>query len=92
MSAFTQEHAEEIAKKLNMEIKAGRQHEQAIFYHRGREIVRFGIRRASKQVPHDYIPRQLHMTRKECNELYGCTKTLEHFIENLRTKGLLPSE
>jgi len=92
MKTFTQDHAKNIAAKLKMDIVSGREHDLAIFRHSGKEIVRFGIRRGSHELPHPYIPRQLHMTNKECRELHDCSRSREQFIENLRSKQLLPEE
>jgi hypothetical protein len=92
MKTFTQEHARNIAAKLRMDVVSGRNHDQAIFKHGGKEIVRFGIRRGSGELGHQYIPKQLHMTNKECRELHDCTRTLEHFVESLRAKKLIPEE
>jgi hypothetical protein len=92
MKFFTQEHARFIAKKLQMDITPGRDHDLATFRHSGKDIVRFGIRRGSKELPHSYIPSQLHLTAKECRELHGCKITPEQFIEGLKAKKLIPED
>ena len=53
---FTQTDARAIAQKLGAEIVPGRKHDLAIFRYEGQWIGQFGIRRASKEVGHDYIP------------------------------------
>ncbi len=92
MRNFTQDHATNIAKKLGMQLEPGRKHTRAIFHHEGKEIVSYGIRRASKEVPHNYIPKQLHMTPRDCMQLHDCTKTVDDFVGSLRSKGFLPNE
>jgi len=86
---FTQKHAATIASKLKCRIVEGRRHAIAMLYEAGRLIASFGIRRGSREEPHDYIPKQLHLTQKQCRELCDCTRNRENIIEILRTKGLL---
>lgn len=89
MRGFTQRHASQIAGKLGMKINPGRGHDIATFSYGGKVILTFGIRRASKQVSHDYVPKQLSMSPRRCWEFHDCTLTKEGLIETLRQKGLL---
>lgn len=84
---LTQDDARQIATKLNADIQPGRQHDLAVFRYNGKSIARFGIRRASKEVSHDYIPNQLFITAKQCRELRDCPLTLENYVKLLQGKG-----
>lgn len=86
---FTQDDAREIAKKLKAAIEPGRRHDIAIFRYEGQRIAQFGIRRGSKEQGHDYIPRQLHLTRKQCLNLRACPLSLDDYVTILRTKNLI---
>ncbi len=87
---FTQIDAREIAKKLKAEIKPGRKHDLVVFRHRGIRIGQFGISRSSKEQSHDYIPRQLYISTKQCRDSRVCSLTLEGYLAILAQKQLLP--
>ena len=90
--AFSQRDARSIAQKLNAEIKDGRKHPQVVVRYNGRFIGQFGIRHASKEKGHDYIPRQLHLSWQQARELVQCTIDRDKYFSILREKGvLLPS-
>ena len=84
---LTQADAREIARKLGAEIQPGRQHDQAVFRHKGKYITRFGIRRASRDVGHDYIPKQLYL--KQCRDFLVCTMSVEDYVGILARKSLI---
>lgn len=86
---FTQKHAATIASKLKCRIVEGRKHTIATLYEAGRMVGSFGIRRGSREEPHDYIPKQIHLTQQQCRQLYDCTLSRENVIELLRGKNLL---
>lgn len=52
-------------------------------------IASFGIRRGSKEEGHDYIPRDLHLQRKECWDLHDCALTKEGYLQLMRERGFL---
>jgi len=87
---LTQEDARAIARKLKAVIESGRNHDLAIFRYEGQRIAQFGIRRGSKEKGHDYIPRQLHLTQKQCGELRACPLSFDDYVTILRTKKLIP--
>ncbi len=87
---FGQDDAREIAKKLKAEIVQGRRHDLAVFRYKGKQVAQFGISRGSKDQSHDYIPRQLYITYKQCRDLRDCPLTLEGYTEILANKQLLP--
>ena len=63
---LNQTDARQIAKKLKAEIKPGRKHDLVVFRYDAVRLGQFGISRSSKQQSHDYIPRQLYITAKQC--------------------------
>lgn len=87
---LTQADARKIAKKLNAEIQPGRKHDLVVFRIGGVRLGQFGISRGSKQQSHDYIPRQLYLTAKQCREFLDCSLSLDGYFEILAGKGLLP--
>jgi len=87
---LNQTDASQIAKKLKAEIKPGRKHDLVVFRHGGVRLGQFGISRSSKQQSHDYIPRQLYITAKQCREFLDCSLSLDAYLEILAWKGLLP--
>jgi hypothetical protein len=86
---FTQEDARAIARKIDAVIEPGRRHDIAVFRHEGKRIAQFGIRRGSKEQGHDYIPRQLHLTQKQCLDLCACPLSLGDYVALLRAKNLI---
>ena len=66
-----------------------RQYSPFIFRYEGQRIAQFGIRRGSKEQGHDYIPLQLHLTRKQCLDLRACPLSLDDYVRILRTKNLI---
>ena len=87
---LTQADARKIAKKLKAEIQPGRKHDLVVFRYGGVRVGQFGISRSSKQQSHDYIPRQLYITMKQCREFLDCALTLDGHFEILAGKQLLP--
>lgn len=85
---LTQDDARRIADKLEAEIQPRRRHDLAVFRYKGKVVAQFGIRRASKAVGHDYIPKELHVSAKQCRELRDCPLTVEGYVEMLVSKGL----
>ena len=63
MAMFNQDDAWAIAEKLEAKIESGRAHELAVFRYQGKRIADFGIRRASREKGHDYIPKELWFFR-----------------------------
>jgi hypothetical protein len=86
---FTQQHAEAIAKKLKCHMREGRAHRHADVFENGRLIATFGIRRASKEVGHGHLPKDLHLTQKQCRDLHDCTFSREGYIELLHARRLV---
>ena len=84
---FTQKHAKAIAKKLDCVLLERAKHVFAELHVGDKLIVSFGIRRASRDVSHSFIPQQLHLKQKECWELHDCTLSKEQYLEILREKG-----
>lgn len=78
--------AQTIARKLQAELKnKSRRHQIAVIRVNGKEVGRFGIRRGSGDLPHDYIPSQIHVTNQQANNIVACTI----WRENQRTLSRL---
>ncbi len=90
--AFTQREARAIAAKLNAEIKTRRRHDQAVIRYGGLIIATYGIRRGSQAVGHDYIPRQLYVSRQQALDLAQCPLDKNGYFAILREQGRLPEE
>jgi hypothetical protein len=86
---FTQDHARAISKKLGCTSREGRAHQYADLFEGGKLVASFGIRRASKQVGHGHIPKDLHLTQKQCWELHDCSMSKEAYLHHLRGKNLV---
>ena len=84
---LTQGDARKIAKKIEAEIEIRGSHDIAVFRYEGKRITQFGIRRSSKDVPHDYISNQLFVTYKQCCALRDCPLSLDGYVKILREKG-----
>lgn len=85
-------HAETIARKLEAVYQEGRDHTLAKLYENGVLIAQFGIRRGSKKdLPHDYIPRQIYMSQGQCLKLAQCSLNRPDWIKILKERGLLPA-
>jgi hypothetical protein len=86
---INQGDAEAIAEKLDCRFVEAKAHRRAEVFEGGRLIARFGIRRASREKGHNYIPRELHITQQQCWDLRRCPLSREDYINLLREKGLV---
>ena len=88
---LTARDAESIARKLGADFKEkSRRHKIAIRV-KGKEVGRFGIRRGSGDLAHDYIPQQIHVSRAEAEDIAGCRLYLGDYEQILKKKQLYPS-
>jgi hypothetical protein len=87
MSGFTQDDAEDIAKKLGCAPNERRGHKYYELFVGGRLIARFGVRRASKEKGHGHLPKDLHITQKQCRDLSDCPLSKDAYLEIMREKG-----
>lgn len=85
---FTQRDAEAIAKKLECSFLEGRAHRYAEVLENGKLVARFGIRRASHEKGHGHIPKELHVTQKQCRDLRDCPLSRSQYIQLLSARGL----
>lgn len=93
MPQFTQSHARAIAGKLGANINKKRSaHDVAEVIYAGKLVVQFGIRRASKEVGHDYLPANLYLTTRQCRQLAQCPLTHDEYFAILREKGKLGAD
>ena len=91
MAIITKELALKIAKKLRVQINArpGKPHDVAPVYEQGRLLATFGIPRgSSKDLGHDHIPRQLHVSARQARLLGQCPPSRDDWIGILAEKGL----
>jgi len=89
MRTLTSKEAEQIAAKLEAEIKEGRGHARALIRWQGRIVASYGIRRGSRETSHDYVPKQIFLTFRETLDLARCPLTKEGYFEILRQRGKL---
>ena len=79
--------AEEIAKKLEAEIKEGKNHRQVIIRQPGQPSLQFGISRGSREKNLRYIPRQLRIDEDEVHKLVRCSLNKEEYHAILYGSG-----
>ena len=84
-----QADAKAIATKLKADLTEGRSHQQAQIRYKGKLIARFGIRRSSKDVPHDYIPREIHVTTRQAKDLAACPMSYDQWVSVMKAKGFI---
>jgi hypothetical protein len=90
---LTADDGDTIAKKLKAEVKKkAANHKIAIVKINGKEVGRFGIRRGSGDLDHNYIQRQLHMSMREAEEMAACRKDLAAYEAILRGNGYYPAD
>lgn len=89
---LTAADGETIARKLGADFKTkSRRHQIAIVKLNGKEVGRFGIRRGSGELNHNYIARQLRMSMRDAEEIAGCSKNLPDYVVILKRNGFYPA-
>jgi hypothetical protein len=89
LSKLTARHAELIADKLGAERSPGRLDERVLIKFNGVLIAQYGIRRGSRELPHDYIPKQIFASMRQALDLARCPMSRDDYFENLRRHGRL---
>jgi hypothetical protein len=89
-SILTEREADQIAQKLDAEVREGRNHALAIIRVNGKEVGRFGIQRGVG-VGHDYIPKQIHINMKMALNLARCSKYRADYELVLRNTPFYPT-
>lgn len=92
MSNINKELAVRIAKKLNATIdtKACKAHDIAYIFEDGILIAQFGIRRgSSKELGHDHIPRDLHISSGNARLIGQCPMSREDWIRIMHERGII---
>lgn len=84
---LTQRHAKDIAEKLSAELINKREHDVAIIKSNDVLLGSYGIRRGSKELGHDYIPRQIGVTMRQAQDLANCPMSKEEYFEEIRRQG-----
>jgi hypothetical protein len=80
--------AEKIVKKLNGSIRKGSDHDVVQVFEDGKLVASFGLRRgSSKDSGHDYIPGQIHVTKKQALDLGNCPMSRVQWVEVLKEKN-----
>lgn len=91
MSRLTAVEARQIAEKLEAEIKRKEKHDWVVIRWQGAVIAQYGIRRSSKAVGHDYIPRQIFVSAHQALELARCPLSRDQYFEIVKAQGKLPA-
>ena len=88
---LTKDHAKQIARKLEAEIKSGKKaHDLASIYHDGKLIAWFGIRRGSRRDSgHDHIPKSLSFSADKCLGLARCPVSKDDWLSHMKKIGRL---
>ena len=50
---------------------------------------KYGIRRASKELGHDHIPDQIHVTMRQAQNLANCPMRKEDYFKEMRRQGYI---
>lgn len=85
---FSQKDAIKIAKKLGANFRK-RKHNRAVIRHEGKLVASYGISNNSRDRGHDYIPKQLDLTKDQTRDLADCKFSAEDYFETLREKKQL---
>ena len=87
---LTGDDAETIATKLGAEITRKRRNHAVATIVVGKEKVRFGIRRATKEIGHDFIPESIHLSMGKTKKIANCTWYRPDWVAELITKKIVP--
>ena len=88
---LNQQDAHAVARKLEAEIITRRKaHDLALVYHQGLVVAKFGIRRGRKDLGHDHIMADIHLSPREAKQLASCIISRDGWIERMIEKGHLP--
>lgn len=91
---ITQQVADKIREKLcgTEPPKTTGGHDVYPIRYDGQVVGKISIRRSSKEVGHDYIPREINVTMGFAKEIGLCRKYFDDYIECLRSKGLIANK
>jgi hypothetical protein len=90
MAIINKELAIKIAEKLGAEYEEKTRHTLAVIKHNGIIVAHFGIRRGSdKDLGHDYVPEQIHLSTGKAKILAQCRMTPEQWIAELARQGYI---
>jgi len=81
--------AEDIAKKVRADRRAGRKHDVILVRHGGKLVAQYGIRRGSGNPGHGYVAKQLHVSAQQARDLAKCPMSADQYFKVLTDKGLL---
>ncbi len=92
MANITKELAVKIAKKLNaVAIKSrSKAHDLFAVEYQSQVVAEISIRRGSrKDLGHDHVPRDLHVSPRNARLLAQCPLSREEYFQLLREQGLI---
>jgi hypothetical protein len=85
---FVQSDAWAIQEKLKAEVEIGsRIHTNVRFWHNGKVVIQFGIRRGSRELGHGHLPKDMKISQMECREFRKCNISVDAYVEILKSKG-----
>lgn len=86
---LSKKDAEQIATKLNADVKHGGKHTKAVIFYNGREVTRDNIRHGSSS-KHNYLPTHLRLSAGQTRDLARCRISKADYFQMLAEKELLP--
>ena len=90
MAFITKEDAVDIAKKLKAEIVPKGGHDIAKIYYEHQLVAWYGIRRGSKKdLGHDYVPSQIHLSSGKARLLAKCPLSEKQYFQILKDKNVI---
>ncbi len=90
-SKMGQREALEIAKKIGANLNPDGKHQTATLWHKGKLILRFGIRHSKKSGQGHLVGEnhELRLNATRALALAKCTMSKEEYIEHLKGRGLI---
>lgn len=87
---LTAEDGYNIARKVGVKPQEKRKHIRVKVFLEGTYVGSYGIKRSSKDLPHNYIAGQIGITAREARDLSRCPLSRDGLITLLRERGRLP--
>ena len=86
---LTAREARDIATKLGITPTIGRNHGNVLVILSGKVIGRYGIRRGSGDLNHNYIAKQLGVGLRDARDFARCPLSIDGLKEKLKARGRL---
>ena len=71
-------------------LEKGRKHERVYIRWGGKIMASYGLRRGSRELPHDYIASQIFITQYQALDLARCPMSRDDYFEELRKQDRIP--